>query len=146
MSLRVYAGPTEFIEGEHRAVVARYVTNHANLYWPVGLDGQPASTWVLTMCRATDWSLADADTRLINLFGPELNGTEETRDDFIAALSAKTLSQVGATRADAIKARLDALGVPYADFTGSTTMWELFNRLLGILATRDYKWGRRWQV
>lgn len=146
MSLRVYSGPTEeFAPGHYRAVASQYMTGFVN-FFPSAANGLPASPWVLTIGRATDWTLANADARIKNIFASELDGTENTKAELIASLEAKTLGSVGVTRANAIKAALDLLGVPYADFDGTTTMWRLFRRVLGNLIERDAAWGTGWTI
>jgi hypothetical protein len=133
----------EFRPNSFRSVAGTYMERFVN-FVPSGADGRPASDWVLTIGRASDWTAADLDARLTNLFAPELDGTEETKAEFVAALRAKVLADVGPVREAAIKARLDLLGVLYADFTGQTTMWQLFKRVLSSLIERDAAWGDGW--
>lgn len=146
MSIRIYAGGVqEYAPGKFRAWAAQYMSPSIN-FWPSLTNGRPASDWVITIGRATDWLAADLDPTITNLFGPELDGTEETKEDVILALSAKTLAEVGLQRRAVIQARLDVLGVPYTDFTGTTTMWQLFKRVLSVLFERDSNWGYGWQL
>lgn len=138
MSVRIYVGPMEEVTPTHwRSVASQYMTGGSLNFVPSAANGLPASAWVITIGRAASWTTADLDARITNMFGPELDGTEDTKADILAALQGKTLAQVGGVRATAIKARLDLMGVAYEDFTGSTTMLRLFRRVLATLMSRE---------
>jgi hypothetical protein len=107
-------------------------------------NGAPAASWCITIGDAVDWTTADADSAITNLFAPELDGTENTKAAFLAKLRGVTLAELSPARRTAIQSRLDTLGVPYADLDGTTTLLRLFGRVLSNLLERDFNWGRGW--
>jgi hypothetical protein len=144
MSIRVYVGPTEERTPNHfYSVASRYMQRYANMI-PSNSDGSPAAPWCITIGFAVDWTAADADATITNVFVAELDGTENTKADVIAKLRGVTLAELSAPRRTAIQARLDTLGVPYADLDGTTTLLRLFGRVLSNLLERDFNWGRGW--
>lgn len=144
MSIRVYVGPTEERTPNHfYSVASRYMQGYAN-FIPTRDDGAPAASWCITIGSALDWTAADADGSITNVFAQELDGTENTKAALITKLRGITLADLSAQRRTAIQARLDSLGVPYADLDGTTTILRLFGRVLSNLIERDFNWGRGW--
>lgn len=144
MSVRVWAGP--WVQ-EDRGVglayyskASAYCAQYAN-YFPSNLDGTPASTWVLTMGRAADWTAASADPDLIDLFAGDLPAAADTPAELRNYLRTRTIAQVPLARRNAITANLDILGVARADFVGTTPLWKVFQRVTSTLFEKDANFG-----
>lgn len=140
MSVRVWVGPwVQEDRGQGMAYfskASRYCAQYAN-FFPSNADGTPASTWVLTMGRAADWTAASADAELIDLFAGELPPAVDTPAELLAFLRVRTVGDVPLGRRQTIQASLDALGVARADFTLATPLWRLFQRVSSALFEKD---------
>ena len=149
MSIRVYAGPWVDIgvAPEPPTYVSKLensfmppVTKLVN-YFPSLLDGSPASLWVVSFGRSTDWTAVEADPEMIDLFAGDLPGTIQNRADFLAFLRGRTVSDVPVARRNIITANLDTLGVRRADLIGSTKLWKVFQRVVSTLFEKDDNFG-----
>jgi hypothetical protein len=142
MSVRVWAGPTVLLSNPTRyaSKAGTYCTAHIN-FFPSNSDGTPASTWVLTIGRAADWTAASADTSLTDVFAGDLPTTIQNRDDLVWFLKARTIGSIPVGRRATIQANLDALGVPRADFTLTTPLWRVFRRIVSTLMEQDDNYG-----
>jgi hypothetical protein len=141
MSVRVWAGPwvQDTFAGATRwkSQAEQYCTGGFSNFFPSNLDGSPASTWVITAGRAQDWTAAIADASLTDIFAGDLPGTINSRDDLIAFLRGRTVGDVPLARRQAIQANLDSLGVARADFTLTTPLWKVFQRIISTLFEKD---------
>src|SRR5678815_5674826 len=94
MSLRVWASPPVLVSGVSVAKAAQYCTGGAANFFPSNADGTPASTWVITVGRAADWTAANADTALVDLFGGDIPTTVDTAADLKTLLRTRTVGDV----------------------------------------------------
>lgn len=146
MSARVWAGPwVQVIDPTpiYVSKAAQYCTGGWVNFFPSNADGTPASTWVLTMGRAVDWTPAEADAEMIDLFGGDLPASANTPDELRAFLRSRTVGDVPLVRRQAIQANLDSLGVVRSDFTLSTPLWKVFQRVCSTLFEKDANFGAR---
>lgn len=149
MSIRVYAGPWVNIgvPPEPPTYVSKLENSFAPPviaavnYFPSRLDGSPASSWIISFARSDDWTVIEADAEMIDLFAGDLPSAIENRADFLAFLRGRTVSDVPVARRNVITANLDALGVVRADFTGSTKLWKVFQRVVSTLFEKDDNFG-----
>ena len=144
MSVRVWAGPW-VLEDRGTGLVyyskaSQYCSGYAN-FFPSNEDGTPASSWVLTMGRAADWTAAEADAELIDLFAGDLPASANTPTELRTFLRTRTVGDVPVARRQAIQANLDALGVVSTDFTASTLLWKVFQRVTSTLFEKDFNFG-----
>jgi hypothetical protein len=143
MSVRVWAGPwigTGTTADPYRPKAAQYCTAQAS-FFPSNSDGTPASSWVLTMGRAVDWTAAEADVELIDLFAGDLPQAADTPAELKAFLRTRTVGDVPVPRRSAIQANLDSLGVVRADFTLATPLWKVFQRVASTLFEKGFNFG-----
>jgi hypothetical protein len=96
-------------------------------------DGTPLFTWALTVLVGADFSAIDADAACDDLFGGDLPASVNTRDELRAFLRANTIADVPLARRNAITAVLDKYGVDRTDFTGTTRLWRVLQRVVGTL-------------
>lgn len=146
MSVRVWAGP--WVQGTldgavvYRPKAADYCIGFAS-FFPSRADGTPASSWVLTMGRASSWAAAEADPEMIDLFAGDIPGAIDTPAELRAFLRGRTVGDVPLARRQAIQANLDTLGVARADFLASTPLWKVFQRVASTLFEKDYNFGAK---
>lgn len=144
MSIRVYACP--WVEVNPRVFISKLETFIPPLtrvvnFFPSLLDGTPASSWILSFGRSDDWTAVEADAEMIDLFAGDLPSSIQSRADFLAFLRGRTVADVPAARRTQIQANLDALGVQRDDFTGSTKLWRVFQRVVSTLFEKDDNFG-----
>jgi hypothetical protein len=106
-------------------------------FFPSKSDGTPASLWVVAIIRSDDFSVIEADLSCDDLFGGDLPATVNTRDDLIALLRGRTVSDVPLARRNAIIAVLDKYTITRADFTGQTPLWKVMQRVVSTLFEQD---------
>jgi hypothetical protein len=138
VSVRVWISPPIFVAERQRyeSTAQQYCSQFAN-FFPSKADGTPASAWVLTIGRSTDWTAAEADSELSDLFGGDLPSGINSPSDLKTLLRTRTISDVPLARRNAITAVLDEYGVPRADFTGATPLWKVFQRVSSTLFEKD---------
>jgi hypothetical protein len=138
MSVRVWAGPWVLggVPPAYDAKAAQYCAQYVN-FFPSNTDGSPASSWVLTAGRAADWTAAEADVDLIDIFAGDLPASVNTPAELRNYLRTRTIAQVPLARRNAITANLDTLGVIRTDFVGTTPLWKVFQRVASTLFERD---------
>ena len=145
--LRVYISPvvgSGTRQDPYRAKaldMAAAVGGHGSSFFPSSSDGTPASTWVLCAVRADDFSTLDADATLDDLFGGDLPASVQTREDLLALLRGRTVSDVPVARRNKITAVLDKYGVRRDDFVGSTPLWKVMQRVASTLFEADYSFA-----
>jgi hypothetical protein len=139
MSVRVWASPPVSLNGGTAFIpkAEQYCTGGARNFFPTNPDGTPASTWIITIGKAVDWTTASADAALVDVFAGDLPGTINSRDDLIAYLRIRTVGDVPIARRQTIQAQLDTLVVPRADFTLTTPLWKVFQRVISTLSEKD---------
>jgi hypothetical protein len=137
MSVRVWAAPPITVNGNHLSKAEQYCTGGCVNFFPSNPDGTPASTWVITIGRAANWTAASTDTALVDLFAGDLPDTINTPSDLRALLRTRTVGDVLPARRQAIQAQLDTLAVPRADFTLTTPLWKVFQRVVSTLFEKD---------
>lgn len=143
MSIRVYICPwdgtgTKADPYRSRALTLGY---NASTFFPGTEDGRPASTWVLSMVRANDFTTLDADLSCDDLFAGDMPGTVQTRNDVLTLLRGRTVSQVPLARRNAIIAILDKYGVVRTDIVGTTPLWKVMQRVASTLFEKDDNFG-----
>jgi len=106
-------------------------------FFPSTLNGVPASTWVLSVIYATDFTAMDADTSCDDLFGGDLPPTVQTRSDLLALLRSRTVGDVPVARRSTITAVLDKYGVVRSDITLTTPLWKVMQRVASTLFEKD---------
>jgi hypothetical protein len=106
-------------------------------FFPSGSDGTPASPWVLSVVRSEEFSAIEADATCDDLFAGDLPQAISTREELLAFLRSRTLSDVPTARRNAIIAVLDEYGVVRSDLVGTTTVWRLMQRVASTLLERD---------
>lgn len=144
MSLRVYICPWIGSGGKsdpYRSKAATFAGLTATSYLPNKLDGTPASPWVLSMVKGTDFSAIDADVTCDDLFAGDLPPTVQTKDDIVALLRGRTVGDVALARRNAITAVLDKYTVPRADIVLATPLWKVFQRVTSTLFEKDDNFG-----
>ena len=137
--IRVYICPWvgAGVEGDpYRSKAATYGYQHSD-FFPSKLDGTPASAWVLSVIRADDFTVIAADTSCDDLFGGDLPATVQTRDDLLTLLRARSVGDVPTARRTKITAVLDKYGVVRSDFTATTPLWKVMQRVASTLFERD---------
>jgi hypothetical protein len=143
MSVRVWAGPTVgsgTSADPYRPKAAQYCTAQAS-FFPSNSDGTPASAWVITIGRASDWTAAEADAQLTDLFAGDLPASIDTPAGLKAFLRTRTVGDVPIARRNALQANLDALGVVRSDFTLATPLWKVFQRVASTLFEKSFNFG-----
>jgi hypothetical protein len=141
MSLRVWASPPVTVNGVNTAKAEQYCTGGFVNFFPSNMDGTPASTWIVTVGRAADWTAASADAALVDLFGGDLPSTVDTTADLKSLLRTRTVGDVPLARRNTITGQLDTLGVARADFTLTTPLWKVFQRTISTLVEKDANFG-----
>jgi hypothetical protein len=139
MSVRVWACPwvgTGTSDDPYRSRAQQYCTAFAS-FFPSNADGTPASSWVITFGRSADWTAASADAQLTDLFAGDLPGTIDSPADLRAFLRSRTIGDVPLARRQAIQANLDSLGVLRSDFTLTTPLWKVMQRVASTLFEKD---------
>lgn len=144
MTIRVFASApvsTPFGNGTiYDAYAAKYCTGKVN-FFPSKADGTPAATWVITIGKNTDWSAAEADPAVTDIFAGDLPGSVVDRDSLISFLKTRTISNVPLAKRNIITSNLDTLGVNRADFVGATKLWKVFQRIISSLSEKDDNYG-----
>jgi len=92
--------------------------------------GVPTSPWSLAVLKSNDWTAIEADPTCDDLFGGDLPANIDTNEELRALLKNRTVSDVPLARRNAIIAVLDKYGVDRSDFTGSTPLWRVFQRVM----------------
>lgn len=140
MSIRVWVSPPVLVNNgafnEWQSTAQKYCAGFNN-FFPSNADGSPASAWIITVGRAADWTAASADTALVDLFGGDLPSTIDTIAGLTALLRTRTVADVPLARRTAIINALDSIGVVHSDFTGTTPLWKVFQRVISTLAEKD---------
>lgn len=137
--IRVYICPwvgTGTFQDPFRSKAQTYYPN-VNNFLPSKLDGTPAGTWVLSIIRSDTFTAIDADDTCDDLFAGDLPSNINTRDELLAFLRSRTLSQVPTGRRNAMQAVLDKYGVVRTDLTGTVTVWKLMQRVASTLFEKD---------
>lgn len=146
MSVRVWASPWVLEDRgtgtAYDSKASRYCTAWAN-FFPSNADGTPASAWVVTIGRASDWTAADADAELTDIFGGDLPQAIDSPADLRALLRTRTVGDVPVARRSRITAALDSLGVARADFTLQTPLWKVFQRVASTLFEKDFNFAAK---
>lgn len=140
MAIRIYICPwvgAGTKQDPYRSKAADYPNTGLSSFFPTKVDGTPASTWVLSAVRGTDFTAIDADATCDDLFAGDLPGTIQDRDDLIAFLRGRTVSNVPTARRNAITAVLDKYGVVRTDVVGTTPLWKVMQRVASTLLERD---------
>lgn len=139
MAIRVYICPvigTGTRQDRFRSKAVDYYTT-TSTFFPSKQDGSPASPWVLTVIGSADFSAIDADATCDDLFGGDLPATVQTRDDLLALLRTRTIGDVPTARRNAITAVLDKYSVVRSDFSTTTPLWKVMQRVSSTLIERD---------
>lgn len=141
MSIRVWAGPwiLTSMSGSplYVAKAQQYCTGGFVNFFPSNADGTPASAWVLTLGRASGWTTAMLDSELIDLFAGDLPSAIDTPEELRSFLRTRTVGDVPTARRNLIQAALDNLGVVRSDFTLSTPLWRVLQRVSSTLFEKD---------
>jgi hypothetical protein len=145
MSIRVWISPPVQVDigGGNlvwKAKAEQYCLQSVNRF-PVNPDGSPASAWVITAGRNADWTAAQADTDLDDLFGGDLPASIDTVDALKSFLRSRTISQVPTARRNAINAVLAEYGVVTTDFNGATPLWRVWQRVCSTLDEQDFNYA-----
>ncbi len=148
MSIRVWVSPSVLVNNgrfdEWQSKAQRYCTGFNNVF-PSNGDGSPASAWIITVGRSADWTAAQADADLIDLFGGDLPSTIDTVSDLITLLRSRVIADVPLARRTAITNVLDQLGVVRTDFTSATPLWKVFQRVISTLSEKDANFASGFQ-
>lgn len=140
MSVRVWAGPwvgTGTALDPYRPKAAQYCTRGSSNFFPSNSDGSPASTWVVAIGRAPDWTAASADAELTDIFAGDLPASIDTPSDLKVFLRTRTIGDIPLARRQQIQTNLDSLGVGRADFTLATPLWKVFRRIASTIFEKD---------
>lgn len=141
MTIRVWASPPVLVNGAYFAKAEQYCDGgHINIF-PSNSDGTPASTWVITVGRSSNWTAASADAQLTDVFAGDLPSAVDTIPEFKALLRNTTISKLSVARRNAINTALNSLGVATSDFTGTTSMAKVFKRLASTCVEKDDNFG-----
>lgn len=138
--IRVYICPwvgTGTKQDPYRAKVADLGYPNFSTFFPSRQNGTPASSWVLVVVRSQDFSALDADATCDDLFGGDLPASVTDRDSLLTLLRSRTVGDVPVARRSKITAVLDEYGVARADFTASTPLWKVMQRVASTLFERD---------
>lgn len=143
MAIRIYICPwvgsgTKADPYRSKAVDYGYDTSS---FFPSKLDGSPASTWVLSAIRAEDFSAIEGDATCDDLFAGDLPSTVTSRENLVNLLRARNVGDVPVARRNAITAVLDKYGVPRSDFTLTTPLWKVMQRVASTLFEKDDNFG-----
>lgn len=123
----------------YRSKAADFDYRYAN-FIPSLQDGTPKFTWTLAAVNSGDFAAIDADTTCDDLFGGDLPANIDTRAELRNLLRTRTVADVPLARRNAIIAVLDKYSVDRTDFTGSTFLWKVFQRVVTTLfADRVYE-------
>ena len=149
MSIRVYAcpwiGDGQTVQTGYRSKMMQY-SNRSASFFPSNADGSPASTWILTVAFLNDWSAVEADPTMLDIFSGDLPNSITSRTTLLSFLRSHTIADVPIARRTEIQATLDTLGVNRADFTGSTLLWKVFQRLVSSVIENDFNWGTHFRI
>lgn len=106
-------------------------------FFPSKLDGTPASPWVVSFIRASDFTAIDSDSTCDDLFAGDLPQTVIDRDSFLAFVRGRTIGDVPTARRNQITAVLDKYGIVRSDFTTATPLWRVMRRVASTLFEQD---------
>lgn len=143
MSIRIWVSPPVKVANENAYYPkAEDYCNGGSVNWaPVNADGTPAATWWVTAGRSSDWAAALADSQLIDVFAGDLPASVNTVADFKALLRTRTVGDIAQARRQQITTNLNNLGVVTSDFTLTTPLWKVFQRLISTLSEKDHNFG-----
>jgi hypothetical protein len=134
MSIRVMISPPVLVAPNAYATKAeQYCHGGFVNYFPSNADGTPASTWVLTIGRAPDWTAADADPDVTRIFSHPGDNVPAMKDAFRSS-SWGDLSGAERTRLIAV---FGAIALPVSDFTAATQRWRIVRRMISWLMGMD---------
>lgn len=146
MSVRVWSSPPVQVTNPQgflvwTAKVVQYCSGGYINVFPSDLTGAPASTWIMTFGRAADWTAASADAQCTDLFAGDLPSTINTVPDLVAYLRPRTVGDVPTARRQTITTNLNNLGIVTSDFTLTTPLLKVLQRILSTLMEKDSNFG-----
>ena len=134
MSIRLMASPPlQPKPNFYVATAEQYCDSGYINIFPSNADGTPASAWVLTFGRSTNWAGADLDSTVTMIFShpSDVIATVKT------ALRTLTLGDLSGAERTRLTNVFAALGVPASDFTLATKLWIIVRRLVAWLQAQD---------
>lgn len=140
-SIRVWVSPPELVNNAYFAKAEQYCDGGFVNFFPSNSDGSNASTWVVTIGRSSDWTAAAADSQLTDVFAGDLPTSVNTVIDLKVLLRTRTVGDVQSTRRQQITTNLTNLGVITTDFTLTTPLWKVFQRLISSLSEKDFNFA-----
>lgn len=108
-------------------------------FFPSNSDGTPASDWVLVIGKSEDWTAAEADSDLVDLFDGDIPPGLENSTALKQYLKNRPILAVPPSKRQNIENSLDSIGIDRTDFSANTTMWDVFRRVSSTLFSK----GRR---
>lgn len=108
-------------------------------FFPSGEDGMNASSWVITLGRASSWTAANADPQIEFLF--PVPGTVDTPAELRQFLRSNTIGNLTTAQRNNMQAVFDNHGIPRSDFTLATTGAQVLKRAIGWLMQTDHNYG-----
>lgn len=142
MSVRLWLGPWEEVTQNgltfKRARAAQYCTSGHRALLPLNSDGSMASPWVIIAGAASDWTAAESDALIDDLFAGDLPSSINTLSELRTFLRTRTIADVPLARRNDITAVLDEYGVVRSDFVGSTPLIRVFQRVFSTLWELDF--------
>jgi len=98
-----------------------------------------ASSWVITLGRASSWTAANADPQIEFLF--PVPGTVDTPAELRQFLRSNTIGNLTTAQRNNMQAVFDNHGIPRSDFTLATTGAQVMKRAIGWLMQTDHNYG-----
>lgn len=112
-------------------------------FFPVKEDGTNATSFVLTLGRATSWTAADADAQIEKLF--PIPASIDTAAELRDWLKTHTVADLTVAQRNAMQAIFDNHAIPRSDFTLTTTGAQVMQRIVSFLLERDFNFGLGFQ-
>lgn len=101
-------------------------------------DGTPAGERVLSVVRAEDFAVIEADPDCDDLFMGFVPGAVRGRADLLTLLGRRSWGDLSLVRRAAISSLLDEMDVPRWAFTQRTPLWRVMQATARSLLERDH--------
>ena len=139
MSARVMISPVVPPRaGVYMSKAEQYCRSFVN-FFPSNQDGTPASAWVVTIGRNSDWTAADADPQIETVFAVPAN--IDTADELRAFLHGATVADLSAAQRSVLQAIFDAHGIYRGDFDLNTSGAKVVRRVISACLEQDFNFG-----
>jgi hypothetical protein len=140
MSLRIMLSPAvQIAPNVYQPKAERYCSGGCVHIVPSLLTGIPASSVVLTLGRAADWTAADADAQIELVIAVPTN--INTPAELVNRLRTATVGDLTTAQRTSMQAVFDNHGIPRGDFVLATPLSKVFRRLVSWLFEQDESFG-----